>query len=100
MHTSSQIIKAKTLLGLSDKATLSQVKVNYKNLIHKWHPDKNTQDIDLANKMSSQINEAYKIVLEYIKNYSFPFDEETVSSSYRTPDEWWHNQFGTNTPNK
>ena len=94
MHSYDQLIKAKTLLGLHDKATLSEIKLRYKNLMKKWHPDKHQKDIDTATKMSVQINEAYSLILRYCNNYEYRFDEEFLQDATLTPHEWWEKRFG------
>ncbi len=88
------LIKAKTLLGLSDKATLSDIKSRYKNMMRDWHPDKHPDDTDTAHAMSTQINEAYAILLEYCSKYEFNFDEEHLREKTLTPQEWWTKKFG------
>lgn len=94
MSSLEKLLKAKTLLGLSDKETLSQIKLRYKNLMQKWHPDRNPDDTTTAQQMSAKINEAYKIILEYCKNYEFSFKEEDIKEKSATPHEWWEARFG------
>jgi DnaJ-class molecular chaperone len=88
------ILKAKTLLGLHDKATLAEIKIRYKNLMHQWHPDKHPDDPDTANAMSARINDAYKTLLEFVKHYEYRLDEEFLKERCLTPHEWWQNKFG------
>jgi DnaJ-class molecular chaperone len=88
------LIKAKTLLGLSDKATLSEIKTRYKTMMKQWHPDKHQDDHDTAHTMSTQINEAYATVLEYCSTYEYNFDEEFLQNKTLTPQEWWTKKFG------
>jgi DnaJ-class molecular chaperone len=90
-----KLIKAKTLLGLGEKASLIEIKNRYRTLMKKWHPDKHKDDIDTATKMSSQINEAYETVLTYCNNYDYPFDEESLKKTSLSPQEWWEEKFGT-----
>ncbi|MFZ2889977.1 J domain-containing protein [Sulfuricurvum sp.] len=88
------LIKAKTLLGLSDKATLSDIKIRYKNMMQQWHPDKHLDDQETAHAMSTQINDAYAVLLEYCSRYEFNFDEEHLREKNLTPQEWWTKKFG------
>lgn len=94
MYSFEQLIKAKTLLGLREKSSLKEIKLKYKNLMKKWHPDKHKNDVEKATKMSMKINEAYEIVLEYCNNYEYSFDEDKIKKSYFTPAEWWNDKFG------
>ena len=87
-------MKAKSLLGLREKSSLKEIKNKYKSLMKKWHPDKHKDDIEKATKMSAQINEAYKIILDYCNNYEYPFDEESIKASHQTPSEWMSSKFG------
>jgi len=87
-------MKSKTLLGLREKSTLKEIKLKYKNLMKKWHPDKHQDDPKKATHMSMQINEAYEVILDYCENFEFPLDEDHIKNVTQTPQEWWHNQFG------
>ncbi len=90
MHSYEKLLKAKTLLGLHDKATRSEIKLRYKNLMKKWHSDKHTDDINNATKMSAQINETYELILNYCNKYEYRFlKDQTI-----TPQEWWEKRFG------
>ena len=87
-------MKAKSLLGLREKSTLKEIKLKYKNLMKKWHPDKHKDDASKATLMSMQINEAYEIIQNYINNYEYSFDEEDIKKTSYSPSEWWHSKFG------
>ena len=94
MNTSfDDLIKAKTLLGLRDKATLKEIKHNYKQLMRKWHPDKHPDNIKQSTQMSADINKAYETIMNYIENYEYDFNEETIKRKTQTPQEWWHERF-------
>ena len=94
MSSFDALMKAKTLLGLHDKATLPEIKTRYKHLMHQWHPDKHPDDPDTANAMSARINDAYRVVLEYVKHYEYRFDETYLKEKSLTPQEWWERKFG------
>ena len=95
-------MKAKTLLGLQEKASLAQIKARYRALMHQHHPDQNPTTIESSTQMSSSINEAYETIMNYINTFEYPFDEEHIQKSHFTPDEWWRHKFGPDnyTPNK
>jgi hypothetical protein len=88
--TTQEVIKAKTLLGLSQRATLAEIKLKYKLLMKQWHPDLN-QDPS-AHQMSIDINDAYKTILAYCDNYEFNFSEEEINR-YISAEEWWKKKF-------
>ena len=94
MHSFEQLMKAKTLLGLRDTASLPEIKARYKNLMQKWHPDKHIDEIETATKMSTDIIEAYKTVTEYVKQYEYRFDESFIKEKTISPHEWWNDRFG------
>lgn len=94
MLSFDKLVKAKTLLGLSDKVTLSDIKTRYKNMMRTWHPDKHPDDPDTAHAMSTQINEAYATLLEYCSTYEYNLDENFLKEQTLTPHEWWTKKFG------
>lgn len=94
MYSFEKIIKAKTLLGLREKSSLKEIKLKYKNLMKKWHPDKHKDDVQKATQMSMLINEAYEIILDYCNNYEFSFEEEQIKKASYSPSQWWHDKFG------
>lgn len=87
-------MKAKTLLGLRQNASLKEIKNSYKTLMKKWHPDKHKDNPQKATKMSMQINDAYETVLAYCNAFEYPFDEESIKKATYSPSEWWHDKFG------
>jgi len=89
-----KLIKAKTLLGLRETSTIKEIKLSYKNLMKKWHPDKHKDDTQKATQMSVMINEAYEIILSYCNNYEYDFNEEKIKRDFFTPEQWWHDKFG------
>lgn len=87
-------MKAKSLLGLRETSTVQEIKLKYKALMKKWHPDKHPDNEEKATKMSTQINEAYEIIMDYCNSYEYSFDEQSIKKKTYTPQEWWHDKFG------
>lgn len=49
-------------LELPRNATNDEIKKAYRKLALKWHPDKNPDDLDTANKKFKDISEAYEVL--------------------------------------
>jgi curved DNA-binding protein CbpA len=49
-------------LGLTVGASQSEIKKAYRELIIKWHPDKNPDNLIQAELMSKNINAAYTVL--------------------------------------
>ncbi|CAB3224530.1 unnamed protein product [Arctia plantaginis] len=50
------------VLGVSRTATESEIKKSYRKLALKWHPDKNPDNADEANRRFKEISEAYEVL--------------------------------------
>lgn len=91
---------AKKVLELENKVTLEEIKFNYRKLSNKYHPDKcKGRDKSNCEKKFKEINDAYQIVMEYIRNYRYSFDREDLQKSKKEEiyeehinrfyDGWW-----------
>ena len=73
-----KIIGYRKLLGVTDKATLQELKTTYRNLMKEWHPDKaqdNEAELALIEAKSKHIIEAYHFLVSIApetkaKNYA------------------------------
>ena len=93
MDLFQEICAARDILELPERATIQEIKANYKKLLNRWHPDKCSDDIARCNEMTGKITAAYKIIIDYCSRYSFSFSEEEVAN-YLSEDELWMEQFG------
>ncbi len=75
-----KIDTARKLLGLSSEATIGEIKKAYWEKVKKFHPDKIKDKIEKEKNKETivQINQAYKILLDYIEKYRFSFKEKDV----------------------
>lgn len=83
MPNFEQIDEARQLLGLSEAATLRQIKQAYRRAAQRYHPDK-CKDGDKARceEMMTKLNEAYELIAKYCAQYSYSFLEEDVRRAY------------------
>jgi DnaJ-class molecular chaperone len=93
MKKYQEITEARKLLGLSERATMKEIKSNYRALIAKWHPDRCSEDKEQCNEMTRKIIAAYKTIMNYCNQYEYSFSEEEVRN-YLSKDEWWFERFG------
>ncbi len=69
--------KARRVLGLPEISTMEQIKSAYRKLVMIYHPDKCTDmDKSLCTKKMAEINNAYKLITNYIQNYKYIFTEK------------------------
>jgi len=87
------ITQSRKSLGLTESATREQIRENYKQLIKKWHPDKNLSDQKQAESKTTEIIQAYKIIIQYCDDYKFSFTRQEVEK-YLSAREKWFKQFG------
>lgn len=87
------LIKAKQTLGLPDEATLEQIKVHYRSLLRRYHPDSCQGSPELCEEKTRAIVEAYRIISNYCQQYHFSFAEEDLRR-FSSSEDWWFARFG------
>lgn len=87
------VVEAKELLGLPERASMDEIKSNYRKLISQWHPDKCSENKDKCHEVTKKIIAAYKIIIAYCEQYRYSFTKEEVKN-YLSPEEWWFEKFG------
>jgi len=98
MANFNEIEEARKLLGLSDAATLKEIKRAYRMLAHRYHPDKHRGAESSEDEIMKKLNWAYKLLTDYCDDYKYSFKEEDVARTY--PDEeymrnWRKNWFNS-----
>jgi DnaJ-class molecular chaperone len=74
------IDKARRLLGLGEDASMRQIKSAYRRLAKHHHPDKHSTSSD--EEMMKKLNQAYKVLMDYCRDYRYSFQEEDVARAY------------------
>ncbi len=78
MHTPmEEIEKALDILSLPKLITQADIKKQYRFLARKYHPDRGGD----ARKME-EINHAYQLLMKYIEEFRYTFDEEEISRQF------------------
>jgi curved DNA-binding protein CbpA len=83
----NELLKAQKMLGLGERASLSQIKERYRELARQHHPDAGGES-----EAMQEINAAYALLLSYLADYRFSFAEEEFYE--QQPEERLRRQFG------
>lgn len=75
-----KIDKARKILNLPEKASISSIKKAYYELTKRYHPDKCSKNNDPAfcKEKMHEITESYKILIKYCENYPISFLNEDI----------------------
>jgi hypothetical protein len=86
-----EIMAAREMLGLKDKASLEEIRRAYRLLAKRYHPDV-AEDIEETGAGMRELTAAFKALLNYGVNYPLPL----VPTENGIPDdeEWWMKRFG------
>ncbi|GFE61898.1 J domain-containing protein [Geobacter sp. AOG2] len=78
------------LFGLGERASLKEIKARHRGLVKRYHPDTGK---DSDPEMIRNVNAAYQVLLDYVKEYRFSFAEEEFYE--QNPEERIWQQFKT-----
>eukprot|EP01084_Bolivina_argentea_P159431 277663_1 len=71
------------ILGVERNATKEQIKKSYRKLAMKWHPDKNPDNKDAAEREFKEIGEAYSVLSDDKKRKQYDeFGESGLKNNF------------------
>lgn len=86
--TYNDLHEALRVFSLRERATLKEIKTRHRELVKCHHPDTgNVHDQETIRK----VNAAYRVLLDYVAEYSFSFGEEEFYK--QNPEEYLRRQF-------
>lgn len=88
-----EITEARKTLELPERASLQDIRENYRILLNKWHPDKCKEGRENCAEMTRRIITAYKSIIAYCHQHEFTFTEEEIKKTCSV-EEWWFERFG------
>ncbi len=86
--TYADLQKALQILGLRERATLMEIKSRHRELVKRHHPDSGEAG---DQEMIREVNAAYRLLQDYVSEYSFSFAEEEFYE--QNPEERMRQQF-------
>jgi DnaJ-class molecular chaperone len=93
MSKYEQITAARRLLELPERASMEDIKANYRNLVNAWHPDRCDESKEKCTEMTAKIISAYRTLIDYCNSYRFSFSEDEIRH-HLSDQEWWFERFG------
>jgi DnaJ-class molecular chaperone len=84
MSKFEEIDEARRILGLRETATMAEIKRAYRNLVHRYHPDKKPNG-EYEDERFRRVQRAYEMILDFCKNYRYSFTEDKVEDAYYNP---------------
>ncbi|TNN77389.1 DnaJ subfamily B member 2 [Liparis tanakae] len=86
------------VLGVSKTASQDDIKKAYRKLALKWHPDKNPDDKEEAERKFKELSEAYEVLSDSSSTSDFSSDLPGFTFTFRNPDEVFREFFGSQDP--
>ena len=80
-----EIDRARELLGLREFASLKEITRAYRKKAFLYHPDKSGNQSAEGEEEMKKLNQAYKLLSEYVAQYKYSFTEQDVMRAY--PDD-------------
>lgn len=68
---SKKLINYYDLLGISSKADAEEIKRAYYDKLKIWHPDKNTENTELAEEKTKLLNQAYSVLSDPVQRKQY-----------------------------
>ena len=82
------------ILGLEKNATEKEIKKQYKKLAIKWHPDKNGENIKVAEEKFKEISKAYSVLSDSEKRERYDKYGEKGENMEHDPSDIFNDIFG------
>lgn len=93
--TATAVREAAEVLGIADRASLNEIRQRYHELLKEWHPDVSRNGTAESHERTVRLNEAYRLLEYYCRNYEFSFrlDEVRQQLEFSSAD-YWMERFG------
>jgi len=84
---------ARKLLGLSERASIREVKRAFRERAKELHPDSAGGGDQIAGEAMRELNQAYRLLLDHCESCKIPLTREEADEPL-DGEEWWMDRFG------
>ncbi|MCL2790222.1 MAG: DnaJ domain-containing protein [Desulfobulbus sp.] len=92
------IERAREVLRLPERASVTEIKRNYRRLCKQHHPDTAaTSGQEAVSEQMYRITAAYELLMRHCNEYRFPLTREEAGEAgpdIYDPEDWWQVRFG------
>ena len=93
--TAGRLREAAELLGIRDRASQSEIRARYSELIKEWHPDVSRKDSAESHEMTIRLKEAYGLLIDYCMTRPVSFRLDDLEKGLgQNPAGYWMDRFG------
>lgn len=93
--TPDAVRAAADVLGISDRASITEIRSRYRALVKEWHPDVSEREPDETHQEMVRLNDAYGILMRYCLQVQISFRPEDLHKvTGGDPLETWMAQYG------
>ena len=90
MVSTDSLREALHILELPLNVSIADIRMQYKKLVLRYHPDRNPH---IADDKIAELSSAYKMLIEYCEKYTISFETSDIPLN---GEEWWVKRFGDN----
>ena len=86
---------AADVLGIADRASITEIRSRYRTLVKEWHPDVSEREPEETHRAMVRLNDAYEVLIGYCLQYEISFRPEDLEKNRKiSPVDTWMAQYG------
>lgn len=94
-NSSLSVRDAADIFGISDLASINEIRSRYHELVKEWHPDLSQQAPEQHHEKMVRLNAAYSVLMAYCMQYRVSFRPEDMrEDNGKGPSVSWMDQYG------
>lgn len=93
--TADAVRKAADVFGITDRASLNEIRNRFRTLVKEWHPDVAQEHKEKSEEKTREILNSYDILVKYCIHHRLSFRvEDIILVDTDIPADYWMMRFG------